>query len=148
MKFGQFVEYNLRNIFLEKSYTDCGGETIPRSFFKKSKLSISLDQYSKVLNILLLLLGNSRTIKIDWNLAADHLHLPQIKRFFKKTKRRLELVCLPHFLHGFWSKNISLVIFFYLTKLQYLVAFTSWDIGRYVYCNSLLTRLWRNKFWD
>ena len=43
MKFGQFIEHNLRQIFLEKSYTKCGGETIARYFFKKSKLSISLD---------------------------------------------------------------------------------------------------------
>ena len=27
----------MRNIFLEKSYTKCGGETIPRSFFEKQK---------------------------------------------------------------------------------------------------------------
>ena len=45
MKFGELIEYNLRNIFLEKSYTKCGGETIPRLFFTKQKLSISLDQY-------------------------------------------------------------------------------------------------------
>ena len=32
MKFGQLTEYNMRNIFLEKSYTKCGGETIPRPF--------------------------------------------------------------------------------------------------------------------
>ena len=24
------IEYNMRNVFLEKSYTRCGGETIPR----------------------------------------------------------------------------------------------------------------------
>ena len=52
MKYVQLIEYNLRNYFLEKSYKKCGGETIPRPFFKKSKLSISLDQYSKVLYIL------------------------------------------------------------------------------------------------
>ena len=28
-KFGQLIEYNMRKIFLEKSYTLCGGETIP-----------------------------------------------------------------------------------------------------------------------
>ena len=49
MKFGQLIGYNLRNIFLERSYTKCGGETSPRPFSEKSKLSISLDQYSKVL---------------------------------------------------------------------------------------------------
>ena len=34
MKFGQLIEYNIRNIFLEKSYTKCGGESIPRPFPK------------------------------------------------------------------------------------------------------------------
>ena len=43
MKFGQLLEYNMGNIFLEKSYPKCGEETIPRPFSKKSKLSISLD---------------------------------------------------------------------------------------------------------
>ena len=41
MKFGQLIDHNLRYIFLEKSYTKCGGETIPRLFFKKLKMSIS-----------------------------------------------------------------------------------------------------------
>ena len=44
IKFGQLIEHNMRNIFLEISYTKCGGEAIPRPFSKKSKLSISLDQ--------------------------------------------------------------------------------------------------------
>ena len=43
MKFGQLIEYDMINIFLEK-YTKCGGETIPRLFSKKLKLSISLGQ--------------------------------------------------------------------------------------------------------
>ena len=37
MKFGQFIELQIRNIFLEKSYTKCGEECIPRPFSKKSK---------------------------------------------------------------------------------------------------------------
>ena len=43
----------MRNIFLEKSYTKCGGETIPRPFSKKLKLSISLDQRYEMLQIIL-----------------------------------------------------------------------------------------------
>ena len=35
MIFGQLI--NMRNIFLEKSFAKCGGETIPRPFFRKSK---------------------------------------------------------------------------------------------------------------
>ena len=34
MKFGQLMKYNMGNIFLEKSYTKCDGETIPRLFSK------------------------------------------------------------------------------------------------------------------
>ena len=44
IKFGQLIEYNMRNISVEKSYIKCAGETIPRPLSKKSKLSISLDQ--------------------------------------------------------------------------------------------------------
>ena len=44
MKFSQLLESNMRNIFLQKSYTKCDGETIPRPFSKKPKLSISLDE--------------------------------------------------------------------------------------------------------
>ena len=40
MTFGQFIQYNFKNIFLEKSYTTNGGKTIPRPFPKRSKLSI------------------------------------------------------------------------------------------------------------
>ena len=47
MKFGQLTEYKLGNIFVEKSYTKCAGETIRRPLSKKSKLSISLDQLCK-----------------------------------------------------------------------------------------------------
>ena len=65
MKPGPLIENNLRNIFLEKSYKKCGGESIPRPFSKKSKLRISLDQYSKVLYILFLLFGKLKTIELD-----------------------------------------------------------------------------------
>ena len=66
MNFDQLIEYNLRNILLEKSYAKWGGETIPIPFFKKSKLSVSLDQCCEVLYILFLF-GKLRTIEIDRN---------------------------------------------------------------------------------
>ena len=44
MKFDQLIEYNMRKIFVEKSYTKCAGQTIPTPLCKKSKLGISLDQ--------------------------------------------------------------------------------------------------------
>ena len=44
IKFGQLIECNLRNVFLEKPCTKCGGETSPRPLSEKLKLGISLDQ--------------------------------------------------------------------------------------------------------
>ena len=64
MKLDQLIEYNMRNIFHEKSYTKCGRETIPRPFSKESKLCIYLDQCSKVLYILFLF-AKLRTIESD-----------------------------------------------------------------------------------
>ena len=43
-KFDQLIEYKMRNLFLEKSYTKWSGETIPRRLSKNSKLSVSLNQ--------------------------------------------------------------------------------------------------------
>ena len=34
MKFGQLIEYDMRNIFLEKLYTKCCGELFPDPFLK------------------------------------------------------------------------------------------------------------------
>ena len=46
-KFGQLIEYYKKNIFLEKSFTSCCGETVPRPFSKKK--SESFDQQCKLL---------------------------------------------------------------------------------------------------
>ena len=34
MRFGQLIEYRTRKIFVEKSYTKCAGENIPRPLSK------------------------------------------------------------------------------------------------------------------
>ena len=59
MTFGQLIECNLRNIFPQKSYTKYCGETSPRPFSEKLKLSISLDQSFQVLYSLFLSVGVS-----------------------------------------------------------------------------------------
>ena len=55
----------MRNIILEKSYTKCDGETSPRPFSGKLKLSISLDQWSKVLYSLFLLYPKLKATEIN-----------------------------------------------------------------------------------
>ena len=52
MKFGQTIEYNMKKIFLQKSYTKCGGETILGPFYEKSKLRTSLHKCYKSLFLL------------------------------------------------------------------------------------------------
>ena len=42
MKFGQLIECNMRNSFVEKSYAKYGRKTIPRPFSKKLKLIVPL----------------------------------------------------------------------------------------------------------
>ena len=48
MKFGQLIKYNMSAIFLRKSCTKCGEETIFRPLNIKID-DISLDKYSKIL---------------------------------------------------------------------------------------------------
>ena len=38
IRFGQLIEYNMRNYFLGKSYKKCSGEASPRRFYKKFKI--------------------------------------------------------------------------------------------------------------
>ena len=54
----------MRKIIPEKSYAKFGEETGPRTFSGKLKLSISLDQQSKVLYSLFLLYAKGRAIEI------------------------------------------------------------------------------------
>ena len=42
MKFDPLIEYNMRNILLEKTYIKYVGETSDRPFSKEAKLTISL----------------------------------------------------------------------------------------------------------
>ena len=90
-KFDQLLEYDMRNIFLEKSFAKCGEETIPRPFSKKSILSISPDQQLKVLYSLFSLYARFRFGSASY-------------KAFLKNKKSHGLVFLPHILHGFWRK--------------------------------------------
>ena len=109
MKFSQLIECNTSKIFLEKSYTKCGGKTSPRSFPGKLKLRISLDQYLKFYRVCFYCIASWGLSKyIETKQQATCFHLIHIK-LFKKIKRGLELVSLPHFLHNFWRKIFLLL---------------------------------------
>ena len=63
MKLDQLIEYNMKIIFLEKSYTKGGGKTIPRPFSKKLKVTLSPGQQSTGLYSLFQLYAKLRAIK-------------------------------------------------------------------------------------
>ena len=107
VKFGQLIEYDMRNIFLEKPYPKCR-EPSNRAFSQKSKLSISLDQYSKLSCSLFYCMPNWGLSKYIETKLQTTCFLPNI-RLFKKAKRGLELVFLPHSLHSFWGKIFLLL---------------------------------------
>ena len=60
---------------------------------------------------------------------------------FDFLAKGLGIVSPPHCIYVFFNKNVSHVTFYQLTKFHCLIAFTSGDIGQYVYGNSLLTKL-------
>ena len=68
------------------------------TFSKKLKLCLWIN--GETFCSLFLLHSTLRAIEIYRNKATYHLVLPHIK-LFKKAKRGLELVFLPHFLHDF-----------------------------------------------
>ena len=142
MKFGQLIDYNMRKIFLKKLYTKFERETIPRLFSKKSKLSISLNQCFKSFIYLLLIVCQVEDYRKWLKLSCSLVAFTSYKAFLKNNQRSGTI--LPaSFSVWYLKKNISVVIFYYLIKLQSLVTFTSLDIGQYMYRNCLLTRLWR-----
>ena len=54
MKFRQLIEYNMKNIFCEKSFTKCGEET-------------ALSPFSKLFSKLSLLYATFNAVEIYWN---------------------------------------------------------------------------------
>ena len=98
-------EYNTRTIFLEKTYPKWGGDSIFRPFSKKSKLRVSLDKSFYIVLYSLSIWGLLKHIETKMQTTCFYL----IKSFFKKIKRDLELVFLPHFWHDFWRKTFFLL---------------------------------------
>ena len=136
----------MRNIFLEKSCTKCGGyKLVPDPFLKNQIWAYLWINSLKLYTVWFYCMSKLRTNRIYWNWGADHLLLPHIK-FFWKTKRGLETILPASFSAEILKKNIPIVTFRYLTNFHCLVAFTSWGIGQYMFRNCLLTRLWRHKF--
>ena len=88
MKFDKLIECNIRNIFLEKSYSHSGGETSPRSF--SNQIKIAPVSGSMIWNFI-------QFVFIVWQVGG-----------YRNT---LKLVSLPHFLHNF-RRKIFLLLYY------------------------------------
>ena len=88
----------MRIIFLEKPYTKYGGETIPRHFSKKSKCSIPLDLKLVCFIQFVFIICQVEGCRNILKLSCRPFVFTSSKDFLMQC---LELVSLPHFLHGF-----------------------------------------------
>ena len=104
IKFGQLIECN-RNIFLEKSSTKCSRKTSPRSFFKKSKLSISRDQVWSFIQFVIIVCPSWGLPKdIETKVLTTWFYFTY--KAFLQNKKGFE-TCLPtSFSAWFLKKNI------------------------------------------
>ena len=85
MKYGQLLDYNMRNIFLETSKTKCGGETSPRPFFQKcTYLWINSLKFNTVCCNCM---SKLKTSKNKLKLRCSPLEFTSIKASLKDNKR-------------------------------------------------------------
>ena len=118
IKFGQLIEYNKRNTEAERLVSGLFFVFWKSFIWGKSKRSAALFQY----------------ISIALNLAYNKTKL--YKRFDNWSSMVFPKTCYPCLYPINWASFIYC-----------LTVFTSWGIGQYVYCNCLLTRMWRHKSW-
>ena len=90
----------MTNIFLEKSYTRCGGETIPKLYSKNSKSSKSQDQFYKSFIQFVFIVCKFGSYRNILKLNSRPLVFTSWKAF-PRTKRDLDLISLPHLMHVF-----------------------------------------------
>ena len=131
MQLVQSIEYNMRNIFVEKPHAKCGEEIILRFFLKKSKLSISLDINSPKF------WGNLKPVCRPFDFI--------LCKAFSKNKKGSGTSVPALFSAWFSKKKICLVISInwpnFIIRLSLIR-----EILSKMCCNSFLTRLWRHKF--
>ena len=147
LKFVFLHVLNVRNIFLEKSYTKYGREKSPTLFSKESLLTLSLNQLSEISYSLLLLYIQVEDYQNILKLRYWSLAFTTCKAFLRKKRRPrtslLELISTS-FSIWFLKKNIFHAIFCYLKKFHRLIVNTC----QYMYCNYLFLSRGCHKFWN
>ena len=147
MKFGYLIEQNIRNIFVEKSDTKCGGETSHRPFSKIQNWShLYINSLNFIKFVFILCPSQELLNYIETKVPIACFYLTE--NFYLKIRKRSGASLSFLFSVWFLKENTSHVIFYYLVKFHFLIAFTSWDVRLYVYCNYLFPSLWHHKSWN
>ena len=100
----------MRMFFLKNHTQNVVERLVPDSFIKKSKLSISMDQQSQMLQSFFFLYVQ---VEVYQNILEVRYWLLTFTLYkaFLKNKKKLELVSLPHFNHDFW-KEVFITLYF------------------------------------
>ena len=130
-KFVQLIEHNVRNIPLQKLCRKRGRETIMRLFFSYKKVLYESKWSATCFNVL-----EDLNLDTQWKQifnfsgcwSRDILN-------FQNLKKGIGLAFPPHFVYDFLKRCFSR-----------LVDVTSWGIEQSLYCNYLLSNLWRHEF--
>ena len=140
MKLGQLIEWTWETFFLKNQIQNMVGNLFADPFLKNQNWAYVWINSLKFYTVFFSCMSRSGLSKyVETDLQTTYFyHIPS---FFEKQK-------VVSFSACFLTKNIYVLILYYLTKFPCLVAFSSWYIGKYVYCNCLLARLWRHKFWN
>ena len=111
MKCGQLIEYNTRNIFLEKSYPKCGGNLFSDPFLKNQNWanSGSIVCFIKSVFIVCQVEDYRNILKLSFRPLAFTSN-----KAFKKNKKRSGTSLPALFSTWFLKKSISFVIFYLL----------------------------------
>ena len=130
-----------------KNYTENEvGKLVPGHFlfFKKALYILGKSKWSAAwfyyISISLKLAYNrNKLFKILHYQSRDMLN-------FDFLDKDLGIISSAYFAYDFSTKMLLMLYSTNWSNFHCLVAFTSWAIGQYVYCNCLLARLWRHKF--
>ena len=146
MKCGQLIAYSMTKFFLKNHAQNVVEKLIPDTFLEMQNwvyLWISCVKFNTACFYCMSRWRLSKYIATKvWTTCFDLK-----KSVFEKQKEVCNLSPRLIFCMIYSKKYFSCYIVL-PTKFHYLVSFTSWDIGQYVYCNCLLTRLWHRKFWN
>ena len=131
----------MKNIFIEKSYTKCGGEASPRPFYIKIKIErISRSTAWNAINFVFSVYPSGGLPKhIKTKVLINCIKL------FKNLKRVLELVSLPHVLNDFEEIYFSRYINWpnFIAWLPLLL-----EILGNICIIITDVQSWRHKFWN